>query len=179
MTPPSPKLSKSIPVVTSIREAQGREEDVYGWLLSQARELRSHKPDFLDWNGLAEELDELVALAKSEVVSRCSQILAHLLKWQFQTTRRAEKSWRSTIIRERLTVAEMLDSSSNLRNYMQDKGGFARAYRDARKLAGTDMDLAPRDWDRVFPLESEWRFEQMLDEGFFPSVSTVKVRQPR
>src|SRR5271163_406455 len=100
---PSPKLSKSMPVVTSIREAPGREEDVYGWLLSQARELRSHKPNFLDWSGLAEELDELVALAKSQVVSRCSQILAHLLKWQFQTTRRAEKSWRSTIIRERLT----------------------------------------------------------------------------
>jgi hypothetical protein len=62
------------PTVPAAQEAPSRETDLYAWLLYQAIQLRSRKPDFIDWSELAEELDEIVALAKSEVVSRCSQV---------------------------------------------------------------------------------------------------------
>ena len=153
-----------------------RKTDLYAWLLQQANELRSRKPDFVDWSELAEELDEIVALAWSEVTNRCSQILAHLLKWQFQTTRRDEHSWKSTIIRERLIVGNMLRSSKNLRNYME-KEGYALAYKDGCKIAATEMQLERYVWTRTFPSTCNWTLQDTLDEEFFPAISAESTDQ--
>jgi Domain of unknown function DUF29 len=155
--------------MSATQESPTRETDLYAWLLRQANELRSRKPEFIDWSELAEELDEIVALARKEVVSRCSQVLAHLLKWEFQNTRRDEASWKSTIIRERLVLVDLLQSA-NLRNYMHAEG-FTRAYDDARKIAGTDMGLDHHAWNRLFPDLCNWTLEQTLGEDFFPPRS--------
>jgi hypothetical protein len=152
------------------QETPNRDADLYEWFLHEANELRSRKPEFIDWGELAEELDEIVALARSEVVSRCSQILAHLLKWEFQTTSRDENSWKSTIIRERVRLGDLL-RSRNLRNYM-DKEGFAKAYQDARKIAGTDMQLERYVWNRTFPDTCKWTLNETLDDDFFPSIAS-------
>jgi hypothetical protein len=92
LLPPFRELLQYIPAVSAIQEAPSRETDLYAWLLHQANELRSRKPDFIDWSELAEELDEIVALARKETVSRLRTLLAHLLKWKYQTEARDERS---------------------------------------------------------------------------------------
>jgi hypothetical protein len=158
------------PLVKTVQAAQeklSRETDLYGWLLNQANELRSRQPEFIDWDELAEELDEIVALARTEVVSRLRNVLAHLLKWKYQASRRDEDSWRNTIVRERLDLALLLESK-NLRNYVKDTG-YALAYQQARKAAGNEMKLERRIWDQLFPATSEWDYETALEDEFFPS----------
>jgi len=159
--------------VATIQESLDRETDLYAWFLHQANELRTRQPAFIDWRELAEELDEIVALARSQVVNRCAQILAHLLKWEFQTARRDENSWSSTIIRERVIVGDLLRSSKNLRNYMREEG-YSQAYQNARKIAGVEMRLERKVWVRVFPDVCEWTLEQTLDEEFFPSIPILR-----
>src|SRR5256885_9271141 len=100
--------------MSATQESATRDTDLYAWLLRQANELRSRKPDFIDWSELAEELDEIVALARKETVSRVRTLLAHLLKWAYQTDNRGENSWHTTIVRERLELALLLESR-NLR----------------------------------------------------------------
>jgi Domain of unknown function DUF29 len=163
--------------VQAAQEKLTRETDLYAWLLQQANELRTRQPKFIDWGELAEELDEIVALARTEVVSRVRNLLAHLLKWKYQPSRRDEDSWRNTIVRERLDLALLLESK-NLRNYLKDTG-YALAYQQARKAAGNEMRLERRAWDQLFPPTCEWDSETALDEEFFPSTDPNSNGHPR
>jgi Domain of unknown function DUF29 len=152
------------------QEKPGRETDLYAWLLHQAKELRARQPNFLDWSELAEELDEIVALARKETVSRLRTVLVHLLKWKYQTKRRDERSWKTTIVRERLDLSLLLESK-NLRSYMLHKG-HALAYHQARSAAGDEMQLERRVWDRLFPQICEWSLDQALNDEFFPAYTS-------
>jgi|SRR5208283_4297659 len=166
LLPPYSELVRYIPVV--VQEVPSREADVYAWLLYQANELRSRKPDFIDWSELAEELDEIVALAKKETVSRLRTVLMHLLKWKYQAINRGEDSWKATIDRERSDLEILLNSSKNLRNYLSTEG-YALAYKLARREAGNEMQVDRDTWERLFPLACEWELDAALDVEFYPS----------
>jgi hypothetical protein len=157
------------------QERPSREADLYAWLLHQANELRSRQPDFLDWSELAEELDEVVALARKETVSRLRTVLTHLLKWKYQTERRDEQSWRSTIVRERLDLSILLQSK-NLRNYLTNDG-YPLAYHQARQQAGSEMRLERHAWEQLFPAVCEWDYDRVLDVEYLPApVSSSNAR---
>ncbi len=84
-TNPPRSTGLPLPPFVDVRAAQekpSRETDLYAWLLHQAKELRARQPNFIDWSELAEELDEIVALARKETVSRLRTALVHLLKSQ-------------------------------------------------------------------------------------------------
>jgi hypothetical protein len=157
------------------QKESSREADLYGWLLHQATTLRLHKPDFIDWSELAEELEEIVALARKEVVSGLRTVLMHLLKWKYQTTARNEVSWQSTIVRERLEL-ELLLGSQNLRKYLSAEG-YALAYRQARRAAGTEMRLERVAWEQLFPPTCEWDLDRALDPDFFPPFIAARNSQ--
>jgi len=166
MGSPSPQATGA----QAARATSSRETDLYAWLLDQANELRSHKPDFIDWSELAEELDEIVALARKETVSRLRTVLMHLLKWKYQRTNRNEVSWKSSIDRERSDLELLLDSG-NLRNYLSGEG-YERAYRLARREAGNEMQLERTEWERLLPQTCEWDLDTVLNADFFPSSAT-------
>jgi hypothetical protein len=155
---------QQLTLVPASQDKITREADLYGWLLQQANELRSRQPDFIDWGELAEELDEIVALARKETVSRTSLVLMHLLKWKYQTHNRNEGSWENTIARERFELSLLLESS-NLLNHLKEKGGYLKAYDQARKDAAREMS-GSRD---LFPMPCEWAVEVALDPDFFPT----------
>jgi Domain of unknown function DUF29 len=175
-SPPRPRtIMRTGPKVRKVRsmatrtaqETPDREADLYAWLLHQANELRSRQPDFIDWSELAEELDEVVALARKETVSRLRTVLTHLLKWKYQTEGRDEQSWRSTIVRERLDLSILLQST-NLRNYLTSDG-YALAYHQARQQAGSEMRLDRHAWDQLFPAVCEWDYDTILNVEFLPA----------
>ncbi len=143
----NPPRSTGLPLppfvdVRAVQEKPSRETDLYAWLLHQANELRARQPNFIDWSELAEELDEIVALARKETVSRLRTVLVHLLKWKYQTKRRDERSWKTTIVRERLDLSLLLESK-NLHNYMlpnrvlknprESQNGYWHAFNTLRK----------------------------------------------
>jgi hypothetical protein len=170
LTPGAVIAGSSLPPVIGVRAAEekpSRETDLYAWLLDQANELRSRRPDFIDWSELAEELDEIVALARTEVVSRLRTLLAHLLKWKYQTERRDERSWKTTVVNQRLDLSLLLESK-NLRNFLAQKG-YAKAYEQAREAAGDQMQLERHVWQSLFPEACEWDSETALNNEFFPS----------
>ncbi len=150
-----------------------RETDLYAWLLHQANELRSRKPDFIDWDDLAEELDETVAIARKEVVSRFRTLLAHLLKWKYQSEKRDESSWRTTIVNQRQDLSLLLESQ-NLGNYLEQVG-YAKAYEMAREAAGAEMQLERITWRNLFPSNCEWTPEEALNVDFLPTPVEVTI----
>ncbi|MBV8357154.1 MAG: DUF29 domain-containing protein, partial [Deltaproteobacteria bacterium] len=98
------------------RVTPDRHQDVYAWLLDQAQRLRHFQPESLDWFGLAEELEGIVALERAKVISLLGIAQAHLLKWQYSKIRRSERSWRNTLVNARTELIDILDESRVLRN---------------------------------------------------------------
>lgn len=146
-----------------------RNDDVYAWLLSQANRLREYRPEKLDWWGLAEELEDIVALQRAKVVSLLSIVQAHLLKWHYSKIRRSERSWQKSLVAARTELNLILDESRILRNELPSF--LVKAYAPALRLAGTDMRLEKRDWERLFPVDCPWRSEQILDQDFLPPLA--------
>lgn len=56
------------------------ERDYYSWAIDQARALRSRKDSQLDWDNLAEEVEDLANRNADGLESQCERLIGHLLK---------------------------------------------------------------------------------------------------
>ena len=54
--------------------------DPYSWALEQARLLRERRAAELDWDNLAEEVEDLARRDAHALQSNCEVLIAHLLK---------------------------------------------------------------------------------------------------
>jgi hypothetical protein len=145
------------------------DRDFYSWALEQAKALRLaagariNTPASLDWANLAEEIESLGKSQASELDSRYTELLSHLLKWVYQPERRSG-SWRGTITEQRIRLGRLLRQSPGLK--AKQSRTFREAYADARKLAAaeTGIDIA------TFPERSPWTPAQSTDEDFWPDA---------
>lgn len=138
------------------------DRDFYAWALEQAALLRAGRLSEADIENIAEEIESMGRGEKRELVSRLTVLLTHLLEWQVQPARRGN-SWRLTIIRQRLQLAEHLKDNPSLKGALPD--AFATAYRlallDAQQETGLGED--------VFPAACPWTVAQVMDDGFMPN----------
>jgi hypothetical protein len=144
--------------------AASYEHDFYAWSFAQARVLRERRPEQLDWENLAEEIESLGRSDRNQVRSRLKVILVHLLKWQVQSEHRSP-SWRTTINTQRDDVGWVLADSPSLRRLVPAL--LAEAYSRARRDAADEMHLIPSA-ARKLPETSPFTVEQVLDPEFFP-----------
>src|SRR5579864_234117 len=101
------------------------ERDFYAWSSEQARALRTRRPEKLDWENLAEEIESLGRSDKRQVRSRLAVILIHLLKWRYQSRERSP-SWSATLNAQRRDLEIVLADSPSLRRLVP--GLMAEAY---------------------------------------------------
>src|SRR5262245_1130692 len=90
------------------------ERDFYRWTQRQAALLRTQDSGELDWKNIAEEIESLGKRDRRELGSRLRVLMIHLLKWQFQPTKRSE-SWSSTIGTQREEIRLIIEDSPSLR----------------------------------------------------------------
>ncbi len=140
------------------------EHDFYAWSFAQARALRERRPEQLDWENLAEEIESLGRNDRNQVRSRLKVILIHLLKWKLQTEFRSI-SWRSTINTQRDDLDAVLVDSPSLRRLVPTL--LTEAYPRARRAAADEMGLIPSA-ARLLPQASPFTVEQVLDPEYFP-----------
>lgn len=57
------------------------DQDFYVWTVEQADLLRRRKPDWMDWENAAEELESMGKRDRREVESRVGVILLHLVNY--------------------------------------------------------------------------------------------------
>ncbi len=142
-------------------DSPGYEADFYAWLNEQAARLRLLRVPGIDSENLAEEIESLGRSDKRELLSRSRVLLTHLLKWEYQPARRG-KSWRSTILEQRLAMDLVLADSPSLQSAMPDT--IQSAYRQAVTQAAGETGLPKA----TFPLACEWTVGQVLSPDFLP-----------
>lgn len=138
------------------------EADFYGWALHQADLLRAGKFGALDLQRLAEEIE---GVAKSEVHSLTSNLtvlLLHMLKWDYQATRRT-RSWSLSIAEHRRRVDRILGGSPTLRSRIDEHidSSYGDAILRAARETGLPLTTFPGECpytmievrERVFPID--------------------------
>jgi hypothetical protein len=138
-----------------------RDTDFYSWTAEMARTLRQRQAENVDWEGIAEELEDLGRSEEAALKSHLQVLLSHLLKWAYQPDPRG-KSWKRSIGNSRDEVTELLDTNPGLRRKLDSI--FARAYRKARRDAAADTALE----EDSFPTTSPWDFGEAITEDFWP-----------
>ena len=140
-------------------------EDFYTWTQTTAALIRAGKWEGIDPESLAEEVESLGISQQHALQSHLRQLVMHLLKWQYQPSRRQlGHSWESTITLARDEIALVLERNPGLQQHMP--AYLAKRYGAARRLARIETGLPLT----TFPATCPWTLEQVLDDDFFPEA---------
>ena len=122
--------------------AQLYEDDVVAWAEQQAQALRdaarsnSNLP--LDWENLAEEIEDLAKIYRSSLRSHLRRIIQHLVKLQHSPAPDPRRGWRQTVSLARSEVKDLLDESPSLKRQIEPL--VNKVMESAIALALSDME---------------------------------------
>lgn len=144
------------------------DRDFFGWTREQAAKLRARAASEggtdVDWENVAEEIEDLGSSQRNEIESRMAVLLAHLLKWRFQPAGRSN-SWRATVAEQRMRIARRLRQSPSLRSYPAEI--LAEEYELARLSAAAEIGCSPETFPDVCP----FTVENVLHPDFLPETA--------
>ncbi|MEI6986306.1 MAG: DUF29 domain-containing protein [Rhodospirillaceae bacterium] len=137
------------------------DHDFYAWANEQATLLRGGKLKLADIEHIAEEIESMGKSEKRELISRLTVLLHHLLKWQFQPSRRGA-SWEASIANARDDMNDHLADNPSLKAKLPE--AIASAYRRALRDAAAATELS----QATFPQTCPWTFDRFIEEDFWP-----------
>lgn len=148
------------------RQSAAYDEDFYAWTQNQAAELRragaerNNAP--IDWDRVAEEIEDMGRSQRSAIESRLSVLVVHLLKWLYcpDLRERCERGWRLTIREQRDRLNREIGDSPSLRPFVVQI--FRQTYDLARLRAATEADVP----DEHMPAEPPFTLDQALDPAY-------------
>ena len=139
------------------------ELDYYAWIQLQVRALRGHRIEDVDWENVAEEIEDLGKTEKRALRSQLARLVKYLLKLDRAPARvRSEnlRGWQVSVRYARRAVAELLDENPSLQSEL--KQIFARAYLDGRDLALGSLKLP----DSAIPETAPWSADEVIRNDF-------------
>lgn len=140
----------------------GYDQDVMAWAIEQARLIRAGRLDQLDLEHIADEIEDVGKSEKRELASRMAVLLAHLLKWQAQPTRRSA-SWERTVREQRKQVLRKLKETPSLGPLLSDPDWSEGAWGDAVTLTIGETGLD------ALPEACPWTLSDVLADGWLPA----------
>ncbi|MBI2569203.1 MAG: DUF29 domain-containing protein [Candidatus Schekmanbacteria bacterium] len=147
-----------------MRERIAYDQDFFAWTQATADALRQGQLDGLDMEHLADEIESMGKRDRRELLSRLSVLLAHLLKWQFQSEHQS-RSWRLTIGEQRRQITELLKDSPSFGRLLPEM--LPGAYEDARERALLETGLS----DTELPVMCPYQLVDVLAADFLPQNS--------
>jgi hypothetical protein len=139
------------------------QEDYSLWIEQTTQQLREQNADNLDWQHLAEEIEDLGKELKHKVDSYLKQLLIHLLLYQYWTEEkeRCGIGWRIEISNFRDEL-EWLFESKSLYSYFLTR--IYLIYKKARRQAILKTQLNEQTFPKICPFSVE---QILTDELFF------------
>jgi hypothetical protein len=141
------------------------ERDYYTWTQEQARALREHRLEELDWANVAEEIEDLGKSERQALQSRLMRLLEHLLKLAHARERmfvNNARGWELSARNARDAFRDRLEESPGLRPQLDTL--YRRAYREARNITLKAMRLS----DSAIPETPLWTLDEIIDDSFLP-----------
>jgi hypothetical protein len=138
------------------------DSDFYAWALQNAALFKAKRFNELDFEHLAEEIENMGKSEGRELDSRLTELLLHLLKWHYQTQRRC-RSWTVSINKQRIGVDKVLDENPSLKHELEER--LQQSYKYARRYAATETSVPLT----TFPEQCPYSLQEALDAEFLPN----------
>jgi Domain of unknown function DUF29 len=141
------------------------ERDYYAWLQDQVRALRERRIEDVDWENVAEEIEDLGKSERRGIESQLSRLAEHLLKLAYIGGMSREydvRGWRMSVRGARFSIQKLLKESPSLRTKLAEM--LPDAYHSGRLDALRDARVSEDD----IPELSPWTVEQLMDGSFLP-----------
>ncbi|MGB3208312.1 MAG: DUF29 domain-containing protein, partial [Crinalium sp.] len=113
----------------------------------------------IDWQNIAEEIEDMGRSEKRQLESRLEVLIMHLLKWQFQPNLRS-RSWQLTIKEQRLRLEKLLQENPSLQSNLSEV--IEKIYPLAALSAERETGLS------LFPETCLYNLTEILSAEFFP-----------
>ncbi len=139
------------------------ERDYYAWLRDQARALRERRIEDVDWDNVAEEIEDLGKNERRGVSSYLATVVEHLLKLKYARGIFRDynaRGWRVSVRSARRQIRKLLNESPSLQPQLEQI--LADAYEDGRIEALRE----PRLTEEILPKTYPWTLEQVMDDNF-------------
>ncbi|HEX4044325.1 MAG TPA: DUF29 domain-containing protein [Gammaproteobacteria bacterium] len=140
---------------------QQYDKDFYAWAIHNAKLLKAGKLAEIDIPHIAEEIESMGKSEKRELLNRLAILIAHLLKWQYQPSRRGN-SWKFTIKEQRFELIDLLADSPSLKHDLEKQ--LSHAYQKSLLLAIKETGLEQKNFPKLCPFS----LKQILAAHFFP-----------
>ncbi len=135
--------------------------DYYGWTQDQADVLRRRSVSEIDWDSLLEEIEALGRAEENQLTNRLVVLVAHLLEWRMQPTKRC-RSWVLTIREQRRRIKRLLERNPSLKPLLDRI--YGEAYPSAVDFAADETGIAdalfepgpPFDYETAMSERIEW-----------------------
>jgi hypothetical protein len=125
------------------------DEDFVAWSQHQAEALRAAmrggSNQLLDWENLAEEIEDLGKSVRRELQSQIRRIVRHLLKLEYSPATEPRRGWEESIVDARAEIEDLLEASPSLRSWLD---------RDIERQTQRGIDLALRDLGRYEEIDA-------------------------
>ncbi|HTW51967.1 MAG TPA: DUF29 domain-containing protein [Stellaceae bacterium] len=99
------------------------EDDTVAWAENQATALRAAahggSNQELDWQNLAEEIEDLSKSIKRGVHSQVRKVIEHLIKLEYSPAQRPRNSWLESIAYARVEIDAALEESPSLKPQLE------------------------------------------------------------
>lgn len=137
------------------------EQDFYGWTVEQVALLQNKQFDQIDLEHIIEEIESMGKAERNQLRNRLTVLLMHLLKWQYEPSRRCT-SWVQTIREQRRAIPRLIKENPSLKSSLADL--LLDAYSNAVEDAADETNLPIS----LFPTDCPWSYTQFMDKEFFP-----------
>ncbi|WP_353932309.1 DUF29 domain-containing protein [Okeanomitos corallinicola TIOX110] len=114
------------------------ESDFYGWTQQQANLLKNQQWNQLDLSNIIEEIESLGRKERQEIRNRLSILIGHLLKWEYQPSKRS-RSWLAAIRIQRRDIVKLLHENPSLKSQIEIL--INEAYENGQDLASGETNL--------------------------------------
>ena len=146
--------------------------DFYGWAHEQADLIRHGHLNQLDIDNLIEEIEDMGNRHYDKLESAFGTLLAHLLKWRYQSERTPNKSWQLTIAEQRRRIDKCLERNPSLKGRAEE--AMAEGYHYGKIKAAKETPFSVED----FPDTCEWDYAQVTDDNFYPAPGVIGIHKP-
>jgi hypothetical protein len=130
-------------------------DDFYSWAMHQSRLLSNGRLAEADYANIAEELADLGRAERRSLRSALARIIQHLLKWDYQPSRRTI-SWQKSIDIHRAHATQDLRDNPGLKPELDDI--LDEAYGLAVRYAAKDTRLSRN----AFPASRPYTFDVVM-----------------
>ena len=142
--------------------------DFLAWTEEQAKALRRAKDQRLnapiDWDAVAEEIEDLGKSRLTAVQSFLRLIILHCLKLELTATSEPRRHWQKEVDNFRAEIEDRIEESPSLAGRLNAE----RAYRRAAKTARYDLPDFGVDPASI-PADCPYSLEQLLDADWWPT----------